>query len=119
MKASARIFFASGVERVHIPATEEFFVEKSDQDKIDQLITRDHLKLGKVVPSAAHLMGGCKMGSDARHSVTDSWGRIHGEEGLYVADASLFPACSEVNPYLTIMGLADRVAEGIRKDLNS
>ena len=29
---------------------------------------------------------------------------------------SLFPQCSEINPYVTVMGLADRVAEAIRKD---
>jgi choline dehydrogenase-like flavoprotein len=62
-------------------------------------------------------MGGCRMGEDPRTSVTDTWGRVHGHKDLYVADASLFPAASEVNPYLTIMALADRVAEGIGRDL--
>jgi choline dehydrogenase-like flavoprotein len=33
-----------------------------------------------------------------------------------VADSSLFPDSVEVNPYLTVMALADRVAEGIRED---
>jgi choline dehydrogenase-like flavoprotein len=35
---------------------------------------------------------------------------------LFVADSSLFPQCSEINPYVTVMGLADRVAEAIRED---
>ena len=35
---------------------------------------------------------------------------------LFVADSSLFPDSLEINPYLTIMALADRVAEGIRED---
>jgi choline dehydrogenase-like flavoprotein len=42
---------------------------------------------------------------------------VHGLPWLRVADASLFPDSLEINPYLTIMGLADRVAEGIRQDL--
>ena len=67
--------------------------------------------------SAAHLMGGCGMGRSAADSVTDGWGRVHGIPWLRVADASLFPDALEINPYLTIMGLADRVAEGIRRDL--
>ena len=62
-------------------------------------------------------MGGCKMGNNKSDSVTNSWGKIHGFDNLYVADASLFPSCSEVNPYLTIMALADRVAEGIKKEM--
>jgi choline dehydrogenase-like flavoprotein len=33
-----------------------------------------------------------------------------------VADASLFPDSLEINPYLTVMALADRVAEGVRAD---
>jgi choline dehydrogenase-like flavoprotein len=61
-------------------------------------------------------MGGCRMGRDASDSVTDGWGRVHGVPWLHVADASLFPRCSEINPYVTVMGLADRVAEGIRSN---
>ena len=57
------------------------------------------------------------MGEDPATSVTDAWGRVHGEEGLYVADASLFPESSHVNPYLTIMALAERVAETVRAEL--
>ena len=30
-----------------------------------------------------------------------------------MADASLFPDSLEINPYLTIMALADRVADGL------
>ncbi len=54
------------------------------------------------------------MGAGPADSVTDSWGQVHGLEWLFVADASLFPRCAEVNPYLTIMSLADRVAERVR-----
>ena len=49
-------------------------------------------------------------------SVTDSRGRVHGVPWLRVADASLFPDSLEINPYLTVMALADRVAEGVRDD---
>ena len=66
--------------------------------------------------SAAHLMGGCGMGRDPAGSVTDGWGRVHDIPWLRVADASLFPDSLEINPYLTIMALADRVAEGIRTE---
>jgi choline dehydrogenase-like flavoprotein len=36
-----------------------------------------------------------------------------------VADASLFPDALQINPYLTIMALADRVAEGVLRDVQS
>jgi choline dehydrogenase-like flavoprotein len=56
------------------------------------------------------------MGATASDSVTDAWGRVHGVPWLFVADASLFPRCAEINPYVTIMALADRVAERVRLD---
>jgi choline dehydrogenase-like flavoprotein len=119
IRASAKIFFAAGATRVHAPASGRFFIDAKDADAIDRLITRDKFKLGQISISAAHLMGGCRMGEDPRVAVTDSWGRVHGKPDVYVADASLFPAASEVNPYLTIMALSDRVAEAVRNDLDS
>src|SRR5262249_4182571 len=102
--------------RVHAPAMEKFTLHRDESDQIENLIHHRHFKLGKAGISAAHLMGGCRMGEDPGTSITDGYGRIHGKKDWYVADASLVPATSEVNAYLTIMALSDRVAEGIRKD---
>jgi len=112
-RASARIFFAAGAERVHAPSANPHLIERRDASRVDQLIHERHFQLGRISVSAAHLMGGCGMGRDARDSVTDSRGRVHGIPWLYVADSSLFPDSVEINPYLTVMSLADRVAEGI------
>jgi choline dehydrogenase-like flavoprotein len=115
-RASARIFFAAGAVRVHAPEADPPLIERRDAGRVDERITARHFTPGKVSVSAAHLMGGCGMGRSAEDSVTDAWGRVHGVPWLRVADASLFPDSLEINPYLTIMGLADRVAEGIRSD---
>ena len=114
-REAARIFFAGGAERVHAPSAESFVIERNDADRIDQLVARRHLKLGKVSIQSAHPMGGCRMGVDPAKSVTDIWGKVHGLDWLYVADGSRFPGSSGVNPYLTIMALADRTAEAIRE----
>ncbi|MBI4052332.1 MAG: GMC family oxidoreductase [Elusimicrobia bacterium] len=119
IKVCARIFFAAGAERVHAPAGKKFFVESSEQDNLDELIVREELKVGKVSITTAHLMGGCRMGEDLATSVTDVWGQVHGVPWLFVADASLFPQCAEINPYITIMALADRVAERVKSRLAS
>lgn len=113
-RVAANIFFAGGAERVHAPAAGRFLIERADTDKLASLIDRTHLKLGKISIASAHPMGGCRMGGDPATSVTDAWGKVHGLDWLYVADGSLFPGSSGVNPYLTIMALADRVAEAIR-----
>ena len=116
MRASARIFFAAGAQRVHAPAGKTFFIDAADADRIDELIPRENVKPGKISITSAHLMGGCRMGRDPSDSVTDSWGRVHGVPWLFVGDSSLFPRCSEINPYVTVMALADRVAERVRED---
>jgi long-chain-alcohol oxidase len=118
-RASARIFFGAGALRVHAPSANPPLIESSDAGRIDELIHSRHFKPGKISVSAAHLMGGCAMGSDASDSVTDSRGRVHGRPWLRVADSSLFPDSLEINPYLTIMALADRVAEGVREDIGA
>ena len=46
-------------------------------------------------------------------AVCDGNGEVYGLEGAYVADASLFPASSGVNPMVTIMALARHVARGM------
>ncbi len=116
MVESAKIFFAAGAKRVHAPAGKTFFIDAADAGRVDELIPRDRVTPGKISVTSAHLMGGCRMGRDATDSVTDGWGRVHGVPWLFVADSSLFPQCSEVNPYVTVMALADRVAEGIRSN---
>jgi choline dehydrogenase-like flavoprotein len=115
-RASARIFFAAGAERVHAPSADPTQLDRSARDRLDTLITEQHFQSGRISISAAHLMGGCGMGQSARDSVTDSWGRVHGVPWLRVADSSLFPDALEINPYVTVMALADRTAQAVRAD---
>jgi len=115
-RAAARIFFAAGARRVHAPFADPPLIEAGDAGRVDELIDARHWKPGKQSIASAHLMGGCGMGRGPADSVTDAWGRVHGLPWLRVADASLFPDALGINPYLTIMALADRVAEGIRAD---
>jgi choline dehydrogenase-like flavoprotein len=115
-RAASRIFFAAGAVRVHAPSARPHLIDAGDADRIDDRIRDEHFLPGTTTVSAAHLMGGCGMGRDASDSVTDAWGRVHGIPWLRVADSSLFPDALQINPYLTVMALADRVAEGVRVD---
>jgi choline dehydrogenase-like flavoprotein len=115
-RASAKIFFAAGADWVYSPGMDSMRIHRKDADEVDRMIRKSAFRLGQVSISAAHLMGGCRMGEDPMFSVTDGWGKIHGSNHVYVADASLFPQALGINPYLTIMALADRVAEGIQID---
>jgi hypothetical protein len=57
-----------------------------------------------------HLMGSCPMGEDRGVCVADSFGKVHGCGGLYLADASLFCGPLGVNPQGLVMALARRNA---------
>ena len=113
---SAKIFFAAGAVRVHMPVARNTTIEARDAGRLEEIAAEAEFKPGKVPVSAAHLQGGCAMGSGPDNSVTDSHGRVHGMPWLFVADASLFPNSLEINPYVTIMALADRVAQRIREE---
>jgi choline dehydrogenase-like flavoprotein len=120
--ASAKILFAAGAVRVHMPVTLDTTgttIESADAMRLDEIAAKAEFKPGKTPVSAAHPQGGCGMGSDPSDSVTDSYGRVHGHPWLSVADASLFPNSLEINPYVTIMALADRVAQRIREEVSA
>jgi len=65
-----------------------------------------------------HVQGTCRMGVDAERSAVDTDGQAWDVKRLYVGDGSLVPRTLSVNPSLTIMALADRLAEHLDTDPN-
>lgn len=63
--------------------------------------------------SAMHQAGTCRMGDDPKASVTDRYGRVHGVDNLFVADASLHVTNGGFNPALTILALGYWVGDHI------
>jgi cholesterol oxidase len=59
------------------------------------------------LPTTAHILGGCPMGTDANQGVIGTDFQIHNYPGLYVIDGSIMPANPGVNPSLTITALAE------------
>jgi quinoprotein glucose dehydrogenase len=64
-----------------------------------------------------HPAGGCRMGTDPTDSVTDSWGRTHDHENLFVVGAPTCVSASSCNATLTFCALSLRSAEQIAKAL--
>ena len=60
---------------------------------------------------STHVQGGCRMGSDPDRSVVNAHGESHDVRRLFVGDGSVVPRTLSVNPSLTIMSLASRLAE--------
>jgi choline dehydrogenase-like flavoprotein len=63
--------------------------------------------------NTTHQCGTLCFGTDARTSVLDPYCRAHDVENLFVVDASFFPSSAAVNPALTIIAQALRVADHI------
>ena len=75
------------------------------------------LKPADLRLEAFHPMSTARMGSDPADSVTGPDGAVHGTEGLYVADAGMLPTSVGVNPMMTIIAMAARVARGVPEAL--
>jgi choline dehydrogenase-like flavoprotein len=74
-----------------------------------KVMTHSHL-----TKNTTHQCGTVVFGADPRTSVLDTWCRTHDVENLFVVDASFFPSSAAVNPGLTIVAQALRVADHIK-----
>lgn len=66
---------------------------------------------------SAHQMSTCRMSSSPEEGVVDINGRVWGTSNVYVADASILPSASGVNPMVSTMGLSLHVAKSIEKQV--
>jgi choline dehydrogenase-like flavoprotein len=81
----------------------------------DHLIGRS-VYLNKKIPIAgtAHQVGTVRFGLDPKTSALDINCKAHDLDNLYVIDGSFFVSSSAVNPGLTIMANALRIAEHLK-----
>ncbi|KAA8629797.1 hypothetical protein SMACR_01933 [Sordaria macrospora] len=98
------------------PASEEDY-DKGVKDPLFESWLKTLRERGNAPPyppyTSAHQMGTCRMSSTPENGVVDPKGKVWGTEGLYVADASVFPSASGVNPMITNMAIADWIARGV------
>lgn len=108
----------------HIPSFEPTLPrEKRTLSDADYALWRD--KAAKTIFDkhntafgSAHQMGTCRMNAEGpAKGVVDARGRLWECPGIYVADNSIFPAASGVNPMITCMAAAHVIAGKIERDL--
>lgn len=78
-------------------------------ESIDDM--RNYVKL--ATGSYFHLAGTCAMGTGPR-AVVDSDLKLHGIQGIRVADASVMPSLPAANTNATVLAVAERAAELVR-----
>ena len=95
--------FSDIIEERIYPSDEEL----ESEEGLDAFIRR-------TVVSGQHITSSCRMGpaSDGM-AVVDQYGRVHGLEGLRVADASIMPNCVRANTNCTTMMIGERIADFI------
>ena len=113
IRRSLQIFFAAGCSEAMVPGSTQRVLTNADADHLDTLVTEEALRFPQSPLSSAHPQGGARMGTDPTRSVVSPEGHVHGVDSVFVADASLFPTSSHVNPYETVMLLACHVADRV------
>jgi hypothetical protein len=108
----ARIFFAAGAREVY-PGVRRHGVLRAAAEAA--ALEHVPVRAADLDVMAFHPMGTARMGADPQCASVAPSGEVHGVRGLYVADASLFPTSTRVNPQLTIMALATRIATGMAR----
>ncbi len=67
---------------------------------------------------SAHQMGSCRMSAKPSGGAVDPKGKVWGCENLYVADGSVFPSASGVNPMVTILAISDYISRQLAEELS-
>jgi choline dehydrogenase-like flavoprotein len=101
------LHFEMGAEQVVLPFLNDPVAHSMDD--VTRIVSQQ-TKPSNLELFTVHLMGTACMGSDPQRSVVNLQGEIWDLPGAFVADASLFPTAIGVNPQVTIMALATRVA---------
>ena len=106
---AAEVHFAAGAIEVY-PNIGRIGVLKFDQlaDFEATAIRAAELRL-----EAFHPMGTARIATDSARGVCGPDGSVNGIDGLYVADASLFPTSVGVNPMMTVIAFSKRIAAGL------
>jgi choline dehydrogenase-like flavoprotein len=106
---AAEIHFAAGATEVYPQVGPVSIIRRGELAAFEAL----ELRPSDLRLEAFHPMSSARMGADPGWGATGPDGAVHGVAALYVADASLLPTSIGVNPMLTILAFASKVAEGI------
>jgi choline dehydrogenase-like flavoprotein len=100
------------------PSDPASFAPDAEFTSFLESVRRRGLPHPDVAFPSAHQMGTCRMAAKARDGVVDPHGQVWGVKGLYVADASVFPSASGVNPMVSVMATADWISQWVGRDLS-
>jgi choline dehydrogenase-like flavoprotein len=65
--------------------------------------------------ASQHPLGTSRMGTSREHAVVDDRGRVFGLRELYIVDGGILPSSLGVNPQVSVMAMATRLAWRLRE----
>lgn len=141
--ALAKMCYVMGAEEIHVVSNCEPYIRSEQEssssvsvpgptdDNDDEDVGPNHpafqawlakVRAAGLTPpntifGSAHQMGSCRMGVSESTSVVNVRGQVWGTKNLYVADASVFPSASGVNPMITNMAISDHISRALAREL--
>jgi choline dehydrogenase-like flavoprotein len=111
LKEVSETFFAAGAKEVFLPI---LGLPGLDADALRRF-DWDRVPAARLECASQHPLGACRMGPTAGVSVVDASGESWDVRELFVVDGSILPSSLGVNPQVTIMAMATRIAWRLRE----
>ncbi|QJD94400.1 hypothetical protein HH214_00185 [Mucilaginibacter robiniae] len=104
------------VVAAHRMFAQQFTSKHLGEIRFDEAELRSYLQ-DKIINfnSAAHHLGTTRMAEDPAEGVVDANCQVHGVSNLYIAGSSVFATGGHANPTLTILALALKLADHLKK----
>lgn len=110
MRIVAETFFAAGAREVYLPV---LGAAPFDADALRRF-DLDRVPGSRIECGSQHPLGSCQMATTASRGAVDPEGKLFDTDNVFVADGSVLPTSLGVNPQLTIMAMATRIAQRVR-----
>ena len=111
MRRMAEIFFAAGAREVFLPILGAHGVKPDDLAALDL----SRIPASRLECASQHPLGTCRMGVSQYRSVVKPDGETWDVKDLYVVDGSVLPTSLGVNPQVSVMAVATKIAWGMRE----
>ncbi len=117
LRILAETFFAAGAREVFLPILggppgfPECGLTADELRRVDL----DKIPSQRFECASQHPLGSARMGLSADDSVVDQRGQVFGLRELFVVDSSILPTSLGVNPQVTVMAMATRLAHQLRE----
>ncbi|MEZ4337936.1 MAG: GMC family oxidoreductase [Sandaracinaceae bacterium] len=109
-------FFAAGARELYVPVLGLDGPMTADEFRRFEL---EKVPGRRIECSSQHPLGSIQMGATASASGVDPDGKLWDTDNVFVCDGSVIPTSLGVNPQLTIMAMATRIAQKLRARFRS